>query len=55
VTAAARTEVLELDKRTLDAICTAHPRVRAVLEDVYIQRAAHPYAALVRGVQQPAS
>jgi CRP-like cAMP-binding protein len=55
VTAAARTEVLELDKRTLDAICAAHPRVRAVLEDVYIQRAAHPYAALVRGVQQPAS
>jgi CRP-like cAMP-binding protein len=55
VTAAARTEVLELDKLTLDAICAAHPRVRAVLEDVYIQRAAHPYAARVRGVQQPAS
>src|SRR5262249_13711674 len=55
VTAAARTEALELDKRTLDAICATHPRVRAVLEDVYIQRATNPYAAAVRGVQQPAS
>jgi CRP-like cAMP-binding protein len=55
VTATGRTEVLELDKATLDAICAAHPRVRDVLEDVYIQRAAHPYASKVRGVQQPAS
>ena len=50
VTATTRTEVLELDKPTLDAICAAHPRVRDVLEEVYIQRASHPYAAMVRGV-----
>jgi hypothetical protein len=39
VTAAARCELLELDKPALDEITNSHPNVRKVLEDFYIARA----------------
>jgi CRP-like cAMP-binding protein len=48
VVAAARCELLELDKPTLDAISLAHPRIRVVLEDFYIARAGSPEAASIR-------
>jgi CRP-like cAMP-binding protein len=38
VVAAARCELLELDQAALDRISTAHPRMRAVLEDVAAAR-----------------
>ena len=40
VTAASRCELLELDKAALEAILKVHPRVRDVLEEHYIARAA---------------
>lgn len=39
VTAATHCELLELDRATLDEITAAHPNVRSVLEDFYVQRA----------------
>ena len=50
VTAAARCELLELDRPTLDEIARAHPRVAEVLEEFYIRRASSPEAAAVRAV-----
>lgn len=50
VTASLRCELLELDKSTLDSISQAHPRVRAVLEEYYVERASSPYAASIRSV-----
>lgn len=50
VVAAALTDVLELDKATLDGIARTHPRVCDVLEDAYIQRASSPEAAAIRAV-----
>lgn len=38
VTAAARCELLELDKDTVDRISTSHPRVREVLQHFYERR-----------------
>lgn len=40
VTAATPCELLELDRRTLDEITRDHPRVRDVLEQFYLERAA---------------
>ena len=48
VTAAHPVELLELDKKALDAIASRHPRVRAVLEDVYMTRAESPQASRAR-------
>jgi CRP-like cAMP-binding protein len=48
ITATTACELLELDKTTLERLCSEHPRVRAVLEEVYIERASHPLAAMVR-------
>jgi CRP-like cAMP-binding protein len=50
VVAAARTDVLELDKPTLDGIARSHPRVKEVLEAAYIERASSPEAAAIRAV-----
>ena len=50
VVAAAATDILELDKPTLDGIARAHPRVCDVLEEAYIQRASSPEAAAIRAV-----
>lgn len=49
VTAAAPCDLLELDKPALEAITGKHPRVREVLEEFYIERAASPEAARIRG------
>jgi hypothetical protein len=51
VTAASRCELLELDKPALEAIVKVHPRVRDVLEEHYIARAADPDAAAIRGTR----
>jgi CRP-like cAMP-binding protein len=48
VTAARTCEVLELEKGTLDAIALAHPRVRARIEETYIERAGSEEVAGVR-------
>jgi CRP-like cAMP-binding protein len=50
ITAAARCEVLELDRASLDEIARTHPRVADVLEEFYIRRASSPEAAAVRAV-----
>ena len=51
VTAASRCELLELDKPALESIVKVHPRVRDVLEEHYIARAADPDAAAIRGTR----
>jgi hypothetical protein len=48
VTAAQRCELLELDKPALDQIAARHPRVREVLEEIYIARATSPDVARAR-------
>jgi CRP-like cAMP-binding protein len=56
ITATGPCELLELDKPTLERVCAEHPRVRSVMEDIYIERASHPLAARVRGsASQPES
>ncbi len=50
VVAAATTDILELDKPTLDGIARTHPRVCDVLEEAYIRRASSPEAAAIRAV-----
>jgi hypothetical protein len=40
LTAATHCELLELDRPTLDKICTAHPRVREVMQRFYDERVA---------------
>jgi CRP-like cAMP-binding protein len=50
VVAAAATDVLELDKPSLDGIARTHPRVCDVLEDAYLRRASSPEAAAIRAV-----
>ena len=48
VTAAAPSALLELDRPALDSITRAHPRVRELLEDVYVERATDPAAEAIR-------
>jgi CRP-like cAMP-binding protein len=48
VTAASHCELLELDRAALDTIAISHPRIRQVLEEAYIERAASPEAARIR-------
>jgi CRP-like cAMP-binding protein len=48
VTAAAPCALLELDRSALDTITKAHPRVREILENVYIERAGDPDADAIR-------
>jgi hypothetical protein len=48
VTAAARSELLELDKPTLDRISGTHPHVREVMEDFYKQRAQNTLETMIR-------
>ena len=50
VVAASATDLLELDKPTLDGIARTHPRVKDVLETAYIERASSPEAAAIRAV-----
>jgi hypothetical protein len=47
VTAAAYVELLEMDKKTLDEICSRQPRVREVLQEFYKQRASRTVEAAV--------
>jgi CRP-like cAMP-binding protein len=54
VTAATRCELLELDRETLDRISASHPRVRQVLEEVYIERASSSQAARIRTAAESA-
>jgi CRP-like cAMP-binding protein len=53
VIAANRCDLLELDRPALDAIAKTHPRVRQVLEEVYIERAASTVAERIRTVVEP--
>jgi CRP-like cAMP-binding protein len=48
VTTAAPCALLELDRSALDTITKAHPRVREILENVYIERAGDPDADAIR-------
>ncbi len=48
VTAALPCALLELDRTALDTITRAHPRVREILETVYIERAGDPDADAIR-------
>jgi CRP-like cAMP-binding protein len=50
ITAATRVEMLELPKPMLDAIAQAHPRVRDVVDALYLQRANSEDVAAVRNV-----
>lgn len=50
VTAAARSELLELDAPALRELTTRHPSLARRLEDVYVQRVSSPEAAAVRSV-----
>jgi CRP-like cAMP-binding protein len=53
VVAASRCDLLELDRPALESIAKSHPRIRQVLEEVYIERAASPVAARIRTVAEP--
>jgi Cyclic nucleotide-binding domain len=48
ITAASRTELLELDRATLESICTSHPRVREVLQRFYDERVRNEQEARIR-------
>jgi CRP-like cAMP-binding protein len=48
VTAASHCELLELDRAALDTIAATHPRIRQILEEASIERAASPEAARIR-------
>lgn len=50
VTAAARCELLELDKATVDAIARTHERVRDMLDAAYVERLSSPEALAARQV-----
>ena len=50
IVAAAITDILELDKPSLDGIARTHPRVCDVLEEAYIRRASSPEVAAIRAV-----
>jgi CRP-like cAMP-binding protein len=54
VTAAQRCELLELDKPAIDQIAARHPRVREVLEEIYVARATSPEALRARTGAPPA-
>jgi cAMP-dependent protein kinase regulator len=51
VTAAAPTELLELDRRTIDSITSLHPRVREVLFTFCQERSNSSLESLVRGMR----
>jgi len=53
VTAAARCELLELDKPTLDSIARTHRRVRDMLDAAYVDRVSSPEALAARTVAWP--
>ncbi|HUG53397.1 MAG TPA: cyclic nucleotide-binding domain-containing protein [Vicinamibacteria bacterium] len=53
VVAAGESELLELDRPTLDSIARTHARVRDVLETSYIERAGSASVAAVRAVPLP--
>jgi hypothetical protein len=48
ITAAARCELLELDRATLDSISAGHPHVRQVLQEFCDQRSANSLETLIR-------
>jgi CRP-like cAMP-binding protein len=53
VTAAARCELLELDKATVDSIARTHQRVRDMLDTAYVARVSSPEALAARQVAWP--
>ena len=53
VTAGTRCEVLEMDRTTLDTIAQTHPRIKQVLEEVYIERASSSTAERIRTTSAP--
>jgi CRP-like cAMP-binding protein len=53
VTASTRCELLELDRATLDVVAQTHPRIRQVLEEVYIERAGSAAAERIRTASAP--
>jgi CRP-like cAMP-binding protein len=53
VTAAARCELLELDKATVDSIARTHQRVRDMLDAAYVERVSSPEALAARQVAWP--
>jgi CRP-like cAMP-binding protein len=50
ITAAVSSEVLELRKEELDAIASAHPRVRDALDAAFVARASNAAANVVRAI-----
>jgi CRP-like cAMP-binding protein len=50
VVATTHTELLELDRATVERIARRYPRVREILESAYLQRASSPEAAAIRAV-----
>jgi CRP-like cAMP-binding protein len=53
VTAAARCELLELDKATVETIARTHQRVREMLDAAYVDRLSSPEALAARQVAWP--
>ena len=49
ITAATPTEILELDRKTLDAIAVQHPQVPKILREVFDRRAMSPEEVRARG------
>lgn len=52
ITASRRTELLRLDKSKLDALLGRHPRLRKVLDDFYMKRAAHTVEAMIESLKK---
>lgn len=52
ITAASRSEVLELDRPTLEGIAAAHPHVKEVLEDFYRQRVDKTVEAMIASLKR---
>lgn len=52
ISAAARSELLRLDKEKLDTIIEKHPRVREILEAFYEKRAKHTVDAMVESIRK---
>jgi tetratricopeptide (TPR) repeat protein len=51
ITASQRSEMLKLDKESLDEVVKHHPRVRDILNDFYKRRANHTVEAMVESLR----
>jgi len=52
ISAAVRSELLRLDKESLDVVIERHPRVRQILEAFYEKRAKHTVDAMVESIRR---